>query len=1202
MSSSYARDNKGGNDKTKAGLVRGLKDGSEALRAIWFVWVPVLLYIFAIIVFYWLNTSVTYQSQHLLLALNVLFTISVSFLILYLATISYLKTGAYSLLFLGCGTLFFALANLFSGIIITDPNTAVTVGNIGNLLTGLCFLGSTLFAFIQKPRAMRSSRLLGSTVLAYLIVLVVIGLLALSAWEGITPAFYVQGHGSTLLRQVVLYTAAIVFVLASVCFGFLYRQSRTSFLIWCSLGLLLIGLCQVTLAISGQIWTPLAWIARLGFYLGGLYLLIAIASISESGGDWRIPLERALRETEEKYRGIVETANEGILILDTESRTTFVNKKMAEMLGYSIEDIVGKSVYDFMDEEAKALAKMNFERRRQGHSDRYEQKLIRKDGTVLWVILSGSPLRDKDGQIIAFLGMHTDITERKRAEEALREMMLQVELRTAELDAAFSSANAGVMLYDSDGNIVRINDTALRFAGLSAGDLDPRSYDQRKTIARPSMPDDTPLDREDAPYYRALHGELIMGEEIIFKREGGEPLSVLISASPIRDSKGQITGAIAISTDITERKQAEEALRESEEKYRHIVETANEGIFVVDADTRITYANKKIADMLGYTVDEMIGMSGYTILKDEEAASVRLEQRRQGIKDNPEIQFVRKDGSLIWVHANVRPSFDKDGKFEGTLSMVTDITERRRAEEALRESEEKYRNIVDTASEGILVIDADARVTFVNKKYAEILGYNVEEMIGMSALKFLDDVASGQARHELRQQSIKGDPEVKIICKDGSLIWAHSNTTPLFHKDGKFAGSLSMVMDITERKQVERYDEALNHINNVISSTLEFDRIIETFLEESISIVGTDMAIICMYENGYWVNRYGHGVPSGVIGKTYTDDEAKVNCLIRQTKKPVIINDAWVDARANSEKANEVEMRSYASYPIITNNEVIGVLAFANRTPNSFSNLRTDFIENATFSLSRAVANARLYVQTKELQLQAELYLDLMGHDISNMHQIVMGQLELAQEVMDDEGGLKAEYKELIDTSLKTLNRSAQLIANVRKLQSMRRGEFKEESIDLNDLLSNIVKEHEFMLPANSIRFVGDGPRRVLANKLLHDVFSNLVGNAIKHSNGNGVNINISLENAIENGKNYYKVMVEDTGPGISDNMKDKVFNRLERGQTTKRGLGLGLYIVKSLVESYQGRVWVEDRVQGDHTKGSRFIVLLPAVGDSNGC
>ncbi len=245
--------------------------------------------------------------------------------------------------------------------------------------------------------------------------------------------------------------------------------------------------------------------------------------------------------------------------------------------------------------------------------------------------------------------------------------------------------------------------------------------------------------------------------------------------------------------------------------------------------------------------------------------------------------------------------------------------------------------------------------------------------------------------------------------------------------------------------------------------------------------------------------------------------------------------------------------------------------------------------------------NKRFEEELKEAKQQAELYLDLMGHDISNMHQIAMGQLELASELINEEGGLKVEEKELLEMPLEILNRSARLIDNVRNLQRMRRGEFKEEIIDLNDLLSDIVKEYEFLGPSHSITFIGNGSRCVMANKLLHDVFSNLVGNAIKHSNGNNIDVNIKLENAVENGVNYFRVSVEDNGPGIPDELKDTIFNRLQRGQTKARGLGLGLYLVKTLVDSYHGKVWVENRVIADHTKGSRFVVLLPAMEDSNG-
>ena len=97
------------------------------------------------------------------------------------------------------------------------------------------------------------------------------------------------------------------------------------------------------------------------------------------------------------------------------------------------------------------------------------------------------------------------------------------------------------------------------------------------------------------------------------------------------------------------------------------------------------------------------------------------------------------------------------------------------------------------------------------------------------------------------------------------------------------------------------------------------------------------------------------------------------------------------------------------------------------------------------------------------------------------------------------------------------------------------------------------------------------------------------------------VDISVKLEECQDNGKNYYKVSIEDNGPGIPDDMKDKIFNRLQRGETKARGMGLGLYLVKSLVDSYNGKVWVEDRVTGDHTKGSRFVVLLPAMEDLNG-
>jgi len=232
----------------------------------------------------------------------------------------------------------------------------------------------------------------------------------------------------------------------------------------------------------------------------------------------------------------------------------------------------------------------------------------------------------------------------------------------------------------------------------------------------------------------------------------------------------------------------------------------------------------------------------------------------------------------------------------------------------------------------------------------------------------------------------------------------------------------------------------------------------------------------------------------------------------------------------------------------------------------------------------------------KEARAQAELYLDLMGHDISNMHQIALAQLELAQEAIAELGKLDRGDKELIDTPVETLRRSALLIDNVRKLQKLRAGEYKAETVDLGKLLADVAEENT-KIPGTDVTIHYTPVNRcyVRANPLLKDVFANLLGNAIKHSNGPAT-INIGVEKVTDNGSASYRVTVEDEGPGIPDDKKEEVFHRFKRGQTKARGTGLGLYIVRTLVESFHGRVEVEDRVPGDHRRGSRFIVYLPAL------
>jgi signal transduction histidine kinase len=215
-----------------------------------------------------------------------------------------------------------------------------------------------------------------------------------------------------------------------------------------------------------------------------------------------------------------------------------------------------------------------------------------------------------------------------------------------------------------------------------------------------------------------------------------------------------------------------------------------------------------------------------------------------------------------------------------------------------------------------------------------------------------------------------------------------------------------------------------------------------------------------------------------------------------------------------------------------------------------------------------------------------------MGHDINNMHQIMLGYLEIAEDMMSRDDA----RREFIEKPIDVLLRSVRLIKNVRKLQKVKEGVFQSREIDVCKVLADVQREfgavpHKTITP----NLKGCDHCYVRANELLHDVFANLTGNTIKHT-GDRADIAIDLNIVEENDRRHCRVVIEDDGPGIPDDFKNVIFNRMPKGTDKAKGMGIGLYLVKLLVDSYGGNVRVEDRVQGDHTKGARFVVMLPAV------
>ncbi|MGD0953086.1 MAG: PAS domain S-box protein [Methanotrichaceae archaeon] len=276
----------------------------------------------------------------------------------------------------------------------------------------------------------------------------------------------------------------------------------------------------------------------------------------------RKQMEAALRESEENYRTIVETANEGIWVVDSETMTTYVNSRMAEMLGYSSGEMIGKKSFEFMDEEGKARLDLLLERRRQGINESIEIKFLRKDGSPLWAISGAASLRDKDGKFTGSLGMLTDITERKQTEKALQDVATKAERDRSQLEAMFAAQNDSVIIYDTKMNVQRANESFIETYGFDPVDLNLRDIIQRVSCRRL---DGRPFLLNEQPTPRALHGEKVAGQRFIVTRADGVEVAVETSSGPIQ-MEDRIIGSVTVWRDITERVMAEDVLRLNEEK------------------------------------------------------------------------------------------------------------------------------------------------------------------------------------------------------------------------------------------------------------------------------------------------------------------------------------------------------------------------------------------------------------------------------------------------------------------------------------------------------------------------------------------------------------------------------------------------------------------------------------------------------------
>jgi len=506
--------------------------------------------------------------------------------------------------------------------------------------------------------------------------------------------------------------------------------------------------------------------------------------------------EETLRQSEERYRAILEEMGDGYFETDLAGNLTFVNDAMIRVLGYSKEEIIGMNYRALRPKkDAKAVFKAYNRIYKTGEPLRnFFTEIICKDGRHIFAETSAFSIRNDKGEIIGFRGVRRDLTERKKAAEALEKS----EMRYRQL-----AENAGEA-------ILVIQDNVIKFANPKGAELSGYSIEELASRPFVNFIHSNDIDMVADRYARRLKGEAVpqIYDFRIIRKDGDIRWSEL-NAVPI--SWEDRPAVLCFMSDITERKQAEEALRQSEERYRTMLEEMEDGYYEVDMAGTFTFVNDAMSRILGYSRDELIGMNykAYTPKEDVKPifqAYNRVYRTGEPLKWYPMAEF-RKDGTQILAEDSVFPLRNEKDEVIGFRGISRDVTERKRAEEALRQSKERYRTILEEMQDSYFEVDLAGNFTFVNSAACRHLGYSREELIGMSYKGFTaeDYIKSVfQIFNEVYRTAMPNKGfHWKIIRKDGSPGFIDTSVALLRNDQGEIIGFSGVGRDVTERKKIE---------------------------------------------------------------------------------------------------------------------------------------------------------------------------------------------------------------------------------------------------------------------------------------------------------------------------------------------------------------------------------------------------------------
>jgi PAS domain S-box-containing protein len=797
---------------------------------------------------------------------------------------------------------------------------------------------------------------------------------------------------------------------------------------------------------------------------------------------------------------------------------------------------------------------------------------------------------------------------RKKAEEALR-------LSENQYATLAQASPVGLFRTDAEGHCLYVNERWCMIAGMEPEEALGEGWGQA------IHPDDR--ERVFAEWYEAARQRLPFQSDYRFQKPDGVTTWVFGQSVAQTSPSGEVTGYIGTVTDITTNKQAEEALQRYADEFQELYNHAPCGYHSLDKEGTIVLMNETELEMLGYDRDELLGKKFSDLLTAEGLKTFQENfpqfQQRVWVRDL-EFQLIRKDGTLLPVSLNSTAVMDAQGNYLMSRSAILDITDRKRAEEFLRASEERLSLALDVAHMVTWDFDILADSLVASGRMDLVFGLP-SGAPAPSYEDFLDFVHPDdramvfQALTRAVEEGVGYQLEYRVLWSNGTLHWIGAEGQAYYDSANRPVRLVGVAIDITERKQSEealrqqsQRSQLFAEITLNIRQSLKLEEILQTTVIEVQKLLQADRVLVFHLQSDGSGNVVQEAVVPGwpvTLGQNLLDPcfNADFKDRYRQGRIGSIADISQGDInRCHVEFLQQFGVKANLVVPILVKEDVWGLLiAHQCSAPRQWATFEVELMRQLGDQIGIALTQAQLLEQeTKQRQELVRSNSDLQqfayvaSHDLQEPLRMVASYLQLLERRYKDR--LDADANEFIQYAVDGAGRMQNLINDLLAYSRVGTQGKPFKLTDYGEVLKQVLLQLKIAIEETGAVITYDEPLpHVMADEgQLIQVLQNLVSNAIKFQGEQEPRIHIGAKHA----EGEWVFSVKDQGIGMDPQYKDRIFLIFQRlhNRTEYRGTGIGLAICKRIIERHGGRIWVESEPE----KGSTFYFTIPDRGGDN--